>query len=196
MTQILLLEGEFVKLRRLQVRDAEMTFGWRCATRAKFLNGGAATIEQQAAWIAARPVSEYNFIIELKNGHPVGMLSLINVDATNRHGEPGRFLIGDEEAARGFPVAVEAMKLLYDLAFDQLGLVRVCGIVAANNQLMVKWQKFMGMKEEGRLRNHLCQDTKFHDAVFLGLLIEEYREITLPRMKILIATARAQPVQY
>jgi diamine N-acetyltransferase len=123
------------------------------------------------------------------------MLSLTGIDATNRHGEPGRFLIGDEEAAKGVPVAVESMKLLYELAFDQLGLVRVCGIVAANNQLMFKWQKYMGMKEEGRLRNHLCLAGKFQDGIFLGLLVDEYRMTTLPRMNVLIAFARPKPVQ-
>ena len=193
MTQLQVLKGEFVNLRPLQLHDTELTFRWRHAQRAKFLNAGAATLEQQAAWIAGRPASEYNFIIELKNGHPVGMLSLTDIDATNRHGEPGRFLIGDEEAAKGVPVAVESMKLLYELAFDQLGLIRLYGIVAANNHLMLKWQKYLGMKEEGRLRNHLCLDGQFMDGIFVGLLLDEYRQITLPRMNVLIAAARQRP---
>ena len=184
------LQGQFVNLRPLKVEDAALTLEWRRAARARFLNAGAASVEQQAAWIAGRPASEYNYIIELKNGQPIGMLSLTGIDRANRHGEPGRFLIGDEAAAQGVPAAVEAMKLLYELAFDQLELVRVCGIVAANNTLMVKWQKFMGMKEEGRLRKHLCQDGAFHDAVFLGLLVEDYRKVTLPRMKLLMAAAQ------
>lgn len=190
MTSSQVLQGEFVNLRPLQVADAELTYNWRRAQRAKYLKQAAASVELQGAWIASRSSAEHNFLIELKSGRPVGMLSLIGVDLTNRHGEPGRFLIGDEEAAKGVPVAVEAMKLLYELAFDQLGLVRVCGIVAANNHLMIKWQKYLGMKEEGRLRNHLCQDEKFHDAIFLGLLVEEYRKTALPRMKVLIAAAR------
>jgi len=184
------LQGQFVNLRPLKVEDAALTLAWRRAARARFLNAGAASVEQQAAWIAGRPASEYNYIIELKNGHAIGMLSLTGIDRANRHGEPGRFLIGDEAAAQGVPAAVEAMKLLYELAFDQLELVRVCGIVAANNTLMVKWQKFMGMKEEGRLRKHLCQDGAFHDAVFLGLLVEDYRKVTLPRMKLLMGAAQ------
>jgi diamine N-acetyltransferase len=184
------LQGEFVNLRPLLVEDAELTYRWRCADRSKFLNQGATSVKLQAAWIAARPESERNFVMELKSGRSVGMLSLIGIDRVNRHGEPGRFLIGDEDAVKGFPVAVEAMKLLYELAFDQLHLVRVCGIVAANNHLMIKWQKYMGMKEEGRFRNHLCQDGMFHDAVFLGLLVEEYRKVTLPRMNFLISAGR------
>lgn len=188
------LSGEFVDLRPLRVDDAALTLGWRQANRARFLNAGAASVEQQAAWIAGRPASEYNYIIALKNGHPIGMLSLIGIDRANRHGEPGRFLIGDEPAAQGIPAAVEAMKLLYELAFDRLGLVRVCGIIAANNTLMAKWQKYLGMKEEGCLRNHLCQNGKFEDAIFLGMLVEEYRKTALPRMKALIAAGRPRAV--
>lgn len=188
----LILQGEFVNLRPLLVGDAELTFNWRRADRAKFLNQGASSIEQQAAWIAARPQCEYNFVIELKSGLSVGMLSLVAIDHANRHGEPGRFLIGNEDAVKGLPAGVEAMKLLYELAFDQLDLVRVCGIVAANNHLMIKWQKYMGMKEEGRLRNHLYQDGKFNDAIYLGLLVEDYRRLTLPRMNFLIAAGRTK----
>lgn len=186
------LTGEFVNLRPLQVSDAELTYGWRHAARAKYLNQGAASVEQQAAWIASRSASEYNFVIELKTGQAVGMVSLSGIDTLNRRGEPGRFLIGDEDAVKGTPVAVEAMKLIYELAFDQLGLIRVCGTVAADNHLMTKWQKYLGMKEEGRLRNHLFLGEKFQDAIFLGLLVEEYRKFTLPRMNFLIATGRTK----
>lgn len=191
-TALRVREGEFVRLRPLAVADAELTFGWRVAARARFLNEGARTVEDQAAWIAARPDSEHNYVIELVDGRPVGMLSLVDVDRTNRRAEPGRFLIGDDAAVQGVPAAVEAMKLLYELAFDELDLVRVCGIVAAGNTLMIKWQRFLGMREEGRLRSHLFLDGRFQDAVFLGLLVEDYRATTLPRMNALIAAARSR----
>lgn len=186
------LRGEFVTLRPLQVTDAELTFRWRTAQRARLLNAGARTVEEQAGWIAGRPDAEHNFVIQLDDGRPVGMLSLTGIDPINRHGEPGRFLIGDEAAVQGIPAAVEAMKLLYELAFDRIGLVRVCGIVAAENTLMIKWQKFMGMREEGRLRNHLFLDGRFQDAVLFGLLVGEYRTTTMPRMDALIAAARSR----
>lgn len=184
------LYGEFVNLRPLAVSDAAITLAWRTAHRARFLNAGAMSVEEQAAWIANRPKSEYNYIIEVKSCQAIGMLSLIDIDLSNRHGEPSRFLIGDEAAAHGIPAAVEAMKLLYELAFDRLGLVRVCGIIAAKNTLMIKWQKYLGMKEEGRLRNHLCQHGVFVDAIYLGLLVEDYRKTTLARMKTLIHAGR------
>ncbi len=143
------LQGEFVYLRPLQVGDAELTFNWLGPKRAKFFNQGVSSIEQQAAWIAARAESEHNFVVKLKSGLPVGMLSLIGINHANRHGEPGWFLVSNEDYLKGFPAAVEAMKLLYELAFDNLQLVLACSIVAANNYLMIKSQKYTGMKEEG-----------------------------------------------
>jgi diamine N-acetyltransferase len=186
------LRGVHVTLRPLRVEDAELTLRWRRSDRATYLNRGAATVAEQAAWIAARPAGERNFVIELRSGQPVGMLALVGIDLANRRAEPARFLIGEADAVRGLPVAVEAMKLLYELAFDRLGLHRVCGTVLAENHLMTKWQKFFGMVEEGRLREHYRIDGRFHDAVFLGLTEADYRTVTLPRMAALIGAAAHQ----
>jgi RimJ/RimL family protein N-acetyltransferase len=186
----LVLQGEFVDLVPLRAEHAELTFAWRQGSRAVNLNRGAADAAQQAAWIASRPASEHNFIIALKDGRPVGMLALCGIDTLHRHAESGRFLIGDEDAVKGIPAAVEAMKLLYELAFDQLGLTRVFGTIAADNKLMIKWQRFLGMKEEGRLRNHYFINGHFQDCVMLGILGDEYRHAALPRMNSLIAAGR------
>lgn len=184
------LEGEFVTLRPIALDDAPLTLAWRQSARAANLNQAPQSVEQQAKWISTRPDSEYNFIIELKDGRRVGMVSLTGVDTTHRRAEPGRFLIGDEEAVRGVPAAVEAMKLVYELAFGRLGLQRVHGCVASDNKLMIKWQKFMGMTEEGRLRNHYFINNRFQDAIIFGLLAEEYQAMTKPNMEVFIKAAR------
>jgi RimJ/RimL family protein N-acetyltransferase len=186
------LRGEFVSLRPLREDDAETTLAWRLSDRAGLLNRGAETAGAQADWIGSRPESERNFVIELGDGRPVGMLSLIGVDQVNGHAESARFLIGDEDAVRGVPAAVEAMKLLYELAFDQLGLERVWGMVAAENKRMIKWQRYLGMREEGRLRNHYRIGGRFQDAVCLGILAEEYHGQARPRMEALIAAGRKE----
>ncbi|WP_340646701.1 GNAT family N-acetyltransferase [Phenylobacterium sp.] len=185
------LVGEFVTLRPLTVADAEMTHRWRHDDRARHLNRAAPTVADQANWIAARPPAEYNFIIELKTGEPVGMVALLEIDHANRRAEAGRFLIGEAQAARGVPAAVEAMKLIYELAFDTLNLERIHGLIGADNHLMLKWQTFLGMKEEGRLRRHYFKDEVFTDAVALGLLASEYHAVARPRMMALVAAGRA-----
>jgi RimJ/RimL family protein N-acetyltransferase len=190
----LTLHGEFVDLVPLTPEHAALSFGWRQSERAANLNRGAATVAQQAAWIAARPAAEYNFIIQLKDGRPVGMVSVTGIDSHNSHCEPGRFLIGDEAAVRGIPAAVEAMKMVYQLVFDQLKLQRVFGTIASDNTLMMKWQRFLGMKEEGRQRRHYFINGHFQDAVLFGMLDEEYRAQALPRMNSLIAAGRPRGI--
>jgi len=184
------LTGEHVALRPLEPGDAELTLAWRRGPRARLLLDGAGTVEEQRAWIASRPPTERNFVIELRDGRPVGMLSLVDIDLVNRRAESGRFLIGDEEAVRGVPAAVEAMLLLYRLAFDELGLERIYGIVAEENRRMIKWQRYLGMQEEGRLRRHVRIDGRPCDVICLGLLAEEYRAQAEPRMRALIAAAK------
>lgn len=186
----LTIEGQFITLRPLNVNDADLTFGWRRGKRAKHLNSGADCVEQQAKWIEGRPDAEYNFIIELKDGRPVGMVSLTDIDPNHRHAQPGRFLIGDEQAVRGIPAAIEAMMLIYELAFETLGLARVHGTIASENALMIKWQKFLGMAEEGRQRNHLFIDGRFQDAVLFGMLSDEYQTKSRRKMELLIRAAK------
>lgn len=193
MTSLEMLRGEHVDLRLLIPGDAALTLGWRQSARARLLNIGAQTVEEQAAWIASRPASEYNYLIVLKDGRPVGMLSLIGISQANRHAETARFLIGEEEAVKGVPAAVEAMKLLYELAFDRLGLHRIFGTITEDNTLMVKWQKYLGMKEEGRMRRHYFLDGRFQDAIMLGLLADEYRTQALPRMNAMIRMSGQRP---
>ncbi|MBB3475868.1 GNAT family N-acetyltransferase [Sphingomonas sp. BK345] len=187
------LTGRFVTLRPLRVGDAALTHHWRSGSRARLLNQAAGSVEQQAAWIRSRPANERNFVIERHDGLPVGMLSLVGIDPVNRHAEPGRFLIGDELAVRGLPAAVEAMKLLYELAFDRLDLVRVHGTIASENRRMITWQRYLGMREEGRMRQHYFIDGRFQDALIFALLVDEYRRDTLPRLEALIRLGQVAP---
>jgi len=183
--------GEFVDLLPLTVGHAALTLNWRLSSRAALLQSGATDVAAQAQWIASRPSAEYNFVIALKDGRPVGMVSLVGISKAHGHAEPARFLIGEEDAVRGVPAAVEAMKLVYELAFDTLGLRRVFGNMASENKLMAKWQRYLGMTEEGRLRSHYVIDGRVQDALVFGMLEEEYRKVAVPRMLALIALGRS-----
>jgi len=180
------IAGEYINLRLLCKNDAEITLRWRQSDRASLLNKGAESLKQQAQWILARPESELNYIIETKDKKPIGMISLIAIDKVNRRAESARFLIGNREVAKGIPAAVEAMKLLYEIAFYELKLLRVHGLVVQSNQPMLIWQKYLGMKQEGILRSHFVFNGVVQDAICVGILAEEFEEVALPKMKLLI----------
>jgi len=172
------------------VEDAAITCKWRNGGRAINLNKGAEDVEAQANWIETRTEDEHNFVIELKDHTPIGMLSLIKIDQTHKRAEPARFLVGEEQKTRGIPAAVEAMLLLYKYAFDELNLVRLYGTIASDNKLMLNWQKYLGMKEEGRLRRHYFINNHFQDAICLAIFREEYEKIATPRMQALISATK------
>lgn len=179
------LIGEFATLRELRESDAELTFKWRMSHRSKFLSGNPGTIENQTAWIKNRPLDEFNFIIqENLSQKSVGMLSLTRVDMFNLNAESSRFLIGDEEQCKGLPIAAESMLLLYKFAFEQLKLYRIYGYINSENLLMIKWQRYMGMKHEGIWRGHIKRsDGTFVDAHLFGINKVEFDAIAKGKLE-------------
>jgi RimJ/RimL family protein N-acetyltransferase len=187
------IKGTFVTLRPITVEDAETTQRWRTSGRAYLLNKGAQSVDEQALWIASRPSNEVNFIQQLPDGRPVGMISLVDINLTHKRAEAAHFLIGEPDAVKGQPVALEATLLLYGLAFDTLGLHRVFGPIAEENKSMIRYHLSLGMKEEGRLRQHYFVNEKWQDAVIVGLLEDEYRTIAKPKIESLIRSMSRGP---
>lgn len=185
--------GRNVALRTLTVKDAAITQKWRTSGRAWLLNRGAQNVEEQAAWIESRPRTEYNFIQVLHDGTPVGMISLVDVDEVHRHAEAAHFLIGEPDAVRPFGngvIAAEATLLLHRFAFEVLGLHRIYGPVASDNVQMIRWNRYIGMVEEGRLRDHYWLNGHWQDAVMMGLCEDRWRSVTVPRLQELIGETK------
>ncbi len=168
------LEGTYVTLRPVTDADAENIVKWRNSAKAKYLHAGAASVQQQLQWQQSRPGNELNYIIELKDGDAVGMYAIYHVDDENKKAETGRLILSDSEKTHNVPVTFEAISLINDLAFSQLQLNKIYGVVIEDNKGVLKLQKLLGMKEEGRLRQHMYHDGKFQDLVYFGLLKEEY----------------------
>jgi RimJ/RimL family protein N-acetyltransferase len=194
---ISILRGQFVTLYPLSVEDAELTQKWRTSGRAFLLNRGAQTVEEQREWIASRPfdpAKELNFIQTLTaTGQPVGMISLVDIDLVHRHAEPAHLLLGEPDAVKGVPVALEAVKLIYELAFDTLGLHRLYGPMSVENKGMLRFHLALGMKEEGRQRDHYFLNGHWQDAILIGMLEDEYRTIAKPKIESLIRSMSRGP---
>lgn len=205
----MIIPGRYVTLRPLTPDDAEITQRWRTSGRAFLLNKGAQSVAEQRTWIRSREKyveagTEYNFVMVLsprpshfatgaivpeelrRQPQPVGMISLVDIDMTHKRAEAAHFLIGEEGAVKGMPVAFEAVKLLYELAFDTLGLERLWGPVASGNRGMLTFHKYMGYRECGRLPSHYILNGLYHDAIFIQLDVDTYRAVTLPKLNRLI----------
>ncbi len=181
------LTGKFARLRPIVEADAALTLKWRTSQRARYLQPGAVTVDQQRSWITTHlDADEYNWIIEYQD-QPVGMIAIYDINKGHRSATIGRFLIGEEALVGQAPVGFEADLLVSDFAFDQLQLHRIHGPVMADNEAVIQTRLYLGYVQEGIAREHYIYDGEFKDAVMFGLLEDEYRRTCRPRLESLIS---------
>lgn len=182
----MILKGDIVTLRLIAEDDAELTLKWRLSDRAKLMQRGATTVEEQRAWINNKvSTTEINCIIEYKN-RSVGMISLHDINKIHNHLIMGRLLIGEDEFVGKAPVAFEAELLLCDYAFDQIKTHKIYGDVVEANSAMLKLRTYLGYKKDGIMRDQLCFDGEYINTHTFSLLEHEYRTECRPKLKQLI----------
>lgn len=178
----MILKGKLATLRPITEGDAEITLAWRHSNRAKLLQRGANTIDEQRAWIAAKlKTKELNFIIEYKD-KPVGMIALHDINHNHKSVQMGRLLIGEEKWVGKTPVAFEADLMLCDYAFDTLKMHKIYGDVMEDNHGMLKTRNYLGYKQDGILRDHYIYDGVYKNTVAVSILEDEYRIICRPKL--------------
>jgi diamine N-acetyltransferase len=183
----MIFKGRFVTLRPLTVEDAEMTLRWRRGRRARFLQPGSQTIQEQREWIASKEQSsDLNFVIE-HCGEPVGMIALLELNCRHRTAEMGRFLIGEQAKVGNAPVAFEAELLLSDYVFDDLDFHKIYGDIMEDNIAMIRTRLYLGYQKDGILRDHYIYDGVYKNTVAISLLKDEYRMVCRPKLVQLIA---------
>ncbi|MDG7008547.1 MAG: GNAT family N-acetyltransferase [Nitrososphaerota archaeon] len=78
--------------------------------------------------------------------------------------------------SRGKGIGTEVTGLLTELAFDQYNMHRVELFTRADNKGMIRSAEKNGLKVEGRMREALYFDGRFHDDVQMAILREEFRK--------------------
>jgi ribosomal-protein-alanine N-acetyltransferase len=106
----------------------------------------------------------------------VGYVSLSDIDYRNRRAEWSGIVIGDKEY-RGQGCATEAVYLLLEYAFYELGMHRVWGSWLAANAVSLFLGKMMGFRHEGVLRDHLYKNGKHHDIIVMSMLRPEFDQL-------------------
>ena len=77
---------------------------------------------------------------------------------------------------RGKGIGTEVTRLLAKLAFEQYHMHKVELFTRADNKGMIRSAEKSGFKIEGRIRETLYFDGKFHDGVQMGVLREEFEK--------------------
>jgi len=113
--------------------------------------------------------------IVLKKDHRlIGTIGLHDINWIDRTATTGT-LIGDP-ADRGQGFGSEAKEMLLEYAFQTLNLHRISSKALAYNKASRRYSEKCGYKLEGRARQAIYKDGRYHDLVHLGILKSDWEK--------------------
>jgi [ribosomal protein S5]-alanine N-acetyltransferase len=107
------------------------------------------------------------------DGHLVGNVGLRRAAPDARLADIG-YEVAPEFWGRGY--ATEAARAMLALGFGELGLHRVTAHCLAENSASGRVLEKLGMRQEGRLREHECINGRWWDVLLFGILAHEWSE--------------------
>lgn len=112
-------------------------------------------------------------IIEKDNNKHIGNIKIGNINWVSRTADIG-FLVGEKESwGKGY--GSEAVKLAVDYCFNRLNLQKIIIGVVSINLASIRICEKLGFSLEGTIRRWKYIDGEYYDALYFGLLGEEYQ---------------------
>lgn len=104
---------------------------------------------------------------------PIGVISLMNLNDAHASADLSVILGRREDRERGY--GAEAIELILDYGFGELGLHRIALSVFEFNGVAIAAYEKIGFRREGRLREAIYRDEARHDAILMSVLAPEWR---------------------
>jgi RimJ/RimL family protein N-acetyltransferase len=175
-----MLHGDNVTLRAMTRDDLPLIWRFNNDLAVELAGGGDPPMPQALERLTAdfeREAAkggrdEATFVIEVEE-KCIGGCGLFEFNWTSRTAELG-IAIGDKDYW-GVGYGAEAVRLLVHYAFQYRNLRRVWLWVHGRNERAIRAYLSCGFIEEGRLRQHVWSNGEYDDAVYMGILREEWR---------------------
>ncbi|MGR3205007.1 GNAT family N-acetyltransferase [Bacillus glycinifermentans] len=175
----MLFESSKVRLRKVTTEDTELYHTWRNDMEVMRNTNPSLdiyTIEATRDFvervILGSNTAKGYMILEKESEKPIGITSLMNIDAKNRNAEC-MIDIGEKDFwGKGY--GSEALILLLNYAFLEMNLHRVYLRVFSFNKKAIRLYEKLGFSHEGTSREALFREGVWHDIVHMGLLQGEY----------------------
>lgn len=171
------LRGELVRLRPPVEADLDRFFAEQDWEGMRLGHGGPpvpSTRQATEEWLF-RPFDEgtLTFVVEqLDHPEPVGRIGLSAFQWPEAVAMLGMHLFS---AQRGKGYGTDALRVLCAFGFDQLNLHKISLGTWEYNEHARSLYRRMGFVEEGRERDYLFRDGRYHDSIAMGLLRSEWR---------------------
>lgn len=165
-------------LRALEERDLEQVRAlrndpttWIYLTDVALLDS-----ETQRAWyksLCGRADKKY-FVLYDDQRDFLGIIRSDEMDRTNRSMRVGCDVVRE---LRGQGYGTKAFHLIKKYCFDYLNMHRLWLAVLDNNQVAIRLYEKHGFTVEGRYREAIFRDGRYHDYIIMSLLEKEYRNV-------------------
>ena len=146
--------------------------------RESLYNALATSIDQQRNKIQklkSDPHSIAFSICSIDPDEPVGLTYFTRIDWVGRMATFYIAIAEKENWSKGY--GSEATQMMVDYAFGTLNLNRIQLHVSVENERAVKVYEKIGFKNEGRLRQAMYFDGKYHDFYLMAVLREDWLKI-------------------
>lgn len=173
-----MFENKIIKLRKLSTNDYSTYHNWRNDIEVMKMTSPQLdiyTLEETEQFISviASQANAKGYMIEHKeSGQTVGIVSLINIDYKNRSAECILDIGARDMWGKG--IGTSAMSLILGFAFYELNLHRVYLQVFSFNERAIKLYEKMGFTHDGKFREAIYRDGRWHDTVIMSILKKEY----------------------
>lgn len=140
------------------------------------------TQEQVAQVIAAamkaaqeNPRTEYSLAAAHADGGGVIGFARLAVDTQHPGQSSAQIGFALRASQQGQGLGTETVQLLLQLGFGGLGLHRIWGARAPDNEVSAHVMRKLGMVEEGRIRGHLLVRGQWRDSIVHSILKDEWQ---------------------
>ncbi|MFK0165689.1 GNAT family N-acetyltransferase [Rhizobium sp. NPDC090279] len=172
-----ILEGRNVRLRPPCADDADVRFALGTNAEIAEMYGinkedmKPVTREGAARWVQSFAERPHAWVIEI-NGAFAGEIRLDNVNLQDKRATMAIGISNPALLGKGF--GTEAITLLLNHAFGEMGLHRIGIRVLAYNKRAIRAYEKCGFVVEGRERETAYVNGRWHDDIMMGLLDREF----------------------
>ena len=165
-------------LTELTEDDTDFIIGLRTNQNLNALSGKSLSPKEHLSWLKKYYQKDNDFywvVREIKSNERIGTAALFDIDNRSRKAESGRTIILDDYRFLAFDVFFTRMKF----AFDNLNLNKVYAKVRLSEQKIINYDKKLGYKVDGILREDWWDGEKFIDFYLISMLKSEFNKYRL-----------------
>jgi len=173
-----MIEGKKVRLRPVEEKDLEFCQAIYNDPHLRQVLVGwdfPVSLHSQRKWFESLAGDSRNLrlMVETKEGQPIGLTGLWDIDWHNRHALTGIKLTSQSTQGKGY--GRDAIMLMNAYSFFEVGLHRLWAtIIDYNIPSFKSYCERSGWKVEGLFRQHIFRNGAFHDLYCVACLEEDF----------------------